>query len=256
MWWRVSSGQLPMHERLRPASNLDGVVGHQSMAADDEVESALALADAAFADDEDAKAEHVHQDAVDDAAGREIRVEDRRQPRHRFRSCGPGSEQSKTAGPAVVLLTTCSRHARGLPNRRVWLDHHGCGVRETTLDVCVQPHDEAGASSGWITPQASGQPGAGRPKHLRERATRPQEGQQSDGSIGSTSNGPPNQGDPLNGSDAARKPVGGKSGVVEHVKPDLVMQGCRHPTGTTLPKYVVPVDVSWTALGPLNPRGE
>ena len=65
MWWRVSSGQVPMTNDCGPAAQLDRVVGHQAMAADDEVERALALADAALADDEHAEAEDVHQDAVD-----------------------------------------------------------------------------------------------------------------------------------------------------------------------------------------------
>ena len=83
----------PEHERLRPAPDLDGIIGDESMAADDEIQRALALADAAFADDEYAQAKHVHQDAVDDAARREIGVEDRRQPRHRLWGCGPRSEE-------------------------------------------------------------------------------------------------------------------------------------------------------------------
>ena len=65
------------HERLRPAAQLNRVVGDQAMAADDEVERALALADAALADDQHAEPEDVHQDAVNDAARGQIGVEDR-----------------------------------------------------------------------------------------------------------------------------------------------------------------------------------
>ena len=76
MWCRVSSGHEPMHERLRPAAQLHGVVGDEPVAADDEVERAFALADAALPDHEHAEAEDVHQHAVDDAACRQVGVED------------------------------------------------------------------------------------------------------------------------------------------------------------------------------------
>ena len=63
----VMAGQLGTgadQDRLRAAPDLDGVVGDQTMAADDQVERALALADAALADDQDAEAEDVHQHGV------------------------------------------------------------------------------------------------------------------------------------------------------------------------------------------------
>ena len=47
-------------DRLGAAADFDRVVGDQTMAADDQVERALALADAALADDEHAQAEDVH----------------------------------------------------------------------------------------------------------------------------------------------------------------------------------------------------
>ena len=62
-------GAGPDQDRLAAAPDLDGVVGDQPVAAADEVERALALADAALADDQDAQAEDVHQHAVRDAAG-------------------------------------------------------------------------------------------------------------------------------------------------------------------------------------------
>ena len=83
----------PDQERLGAAPQLHRVVGHQPMAADDEVERTFALPDPAFTDDEDAEAEDVHQDAVNRAARREIRVEDRREPRHRFGCGGAGAEE-------------------------------------------------------------------------------------------------------------------------------------------------------------------
>ena len=64
----VMAGQLGTgaeHERLGAAAQLHRVVGDEPVAADDEVERALALADAALADDEHAQAEDVHQHAVD-----------------------------------------------------------------------------------------------------------------------------------------------------------------------------------------------
>ena len=54
---------MPIEDRLRAAPHLDGVVGDQAMAADDQVERALALADAALAGDQHAEAEDVHQHA-------------------------------------------------------------------------------------------------------------------------------------------------------------------------------------------------
>ena len=47
-------------DRFRSAPDLDGVVGDQAMAADDQIERALALADAALPDDQHAEAEDVH----------------------------------------------------------------------------------------------------------------------------------------------------------------------------------------------------
>ena len=53
-------------DRLGAPPHLDGVVGHQPVAADDEIERALALADAALAGDEHAEAEDVQQHRVQD----------------------------------------------------------------------------------------------------------------------------------------------------------------------------------------------
>ena len=66
MWCRVSSGQLPSTNDSRPAAQLHGVVGHEPVAPDDQVERAFALADPALPDDEDAEPEDVHEHAVDD----------------------------------------------------------------------------------------------------------------------------------------------------------------------------------------------
>ncbi len=60
----VSSGQVPIEVRLSPPPHFHRVVGDQPVAADDQVERALALADSAVADDQHAEAEDVHQHAV------------------------------------------------------------------------------------------------------------------------------------------------------------------------------------------------
>ena len=93
MWCRVSSGHVPIRNDSRPAAQLHGVVGDEPVAADDQVERALALADAALPDDQHAEPEDVHQHAVDDAARGQIRVEHRGEPRHRFRRGRAGAQQ-------------------------------------------------------------------------------------------------------------------------------------------------------------------
>ena len=70
MWWRVSSGQVPIRIVSGAAPDFDGVVGDQPVAADDQVERALALADAALAGDQDAEAEDVHQHGVHASSAR------------------------------------------------------------------------------------------------------------------------------------------------------------------------------------------
>ena len=61
--------------RLAAAPDLHRVVSHQPVAAHDEVERALALADAALADDQHAQPEDVHQHAVNHLAHGERVVE-------------------------------------------------------------------------------------------------------------------------------------------------------------------------------------
>jgi hypothetical protein len=76
-------------DRFRSAPHFDGIVRDEAMAADDQVERAFALADAALADDQHAEAEDVDQHAVNDFAVREAILEhrgqlaDRRRGRHR-----------------------------------------------------------------------------------------------------------------------------------------------------------------------------
>ena len=77
MWWRVSSGQVPIRMVSGAPPDFDGVVGHQPVAADDQVERAFALADAALAGDQHAEAEDVHQHGVDDGALGEPVLENR-----------------------------------------------------------------------------------------------------------------------------------------------------------------------------------
>ena len=51
--------------RFLPPPQLDGIIGHQAMATHDQVEGALALSDAAFACNQHAETEDVHQHGVD-----------------------------------------------------------------------------------------------------------------------------------------------------------------------------------------------
>ena len=68
-------------------AHFDGVVGHQPMAAHDQVQRAFALADAALADDQHAQPEHVHQHGMDHRAFGERVFQNRRELRdgHRRR---------------------------------------------------------------------------------------------------------------------------------------------------------------------------
>ena len=55
---------MPISVRFAPAPDFHRVVGDEPVPADDEVEPALALPDAALPDDEHAEPEHVHQHAM------------------------------------------------------------------------------------------------------------------------------------------------------------------------------------------------
>ena len=59
-----SSGQRPFERGLRDAVEVDRVVGHQAVAARDQLEAELALAEARLAGQQHAEAEDVHEDAV------------------------------------------------------------------------------------------------------------------------------------------------------------------------------------------------
>ena len=74
-------------------ADFDRVVGDQAVAADDQVERALALADAALAGDQHAEAEDVHQHGVDHRALGERVLENRRQLGDRGRRGDGGLEQ-------------------------------------------------------------------------------------------------------------------------------------------------------------------
>ena len=71
--------------RILPPAHFHRVVGHEPVAAVNEVERALALADAALAGDEHAEPEDVHQHGVDHRALGERVLEQRRQLRDRGR---------------------------------------------------------------------------------------------------------------------------------------------------------------------------
>jgi hypothetical protein len=61
---------------LAAPPDLHGVIGNEAVSADDEIEGALALADAALTDDQDAESENVHQHAMDHLANGQAVVED------------------------------------------------------------------------------------------------------------------------------------------------------------------------------------
>ena len=69
------------------------------MAANDQIERALALADAALARDEDAEAEDVHQHAVANLARRQAVFENRRSAGRWRRASASAVRSSGTPGP-------------------------------------------------------------------------------------------------------------------------------------------------------------
>ncbi len=93
MWCPRQLGAGSQDERLRAAAELDGVVGDQAMTTDHQIERTFALADPALPYHQDAEPQDVQQHAVDDAPGREVRIENGGQARHRLRRGGTGSEQ-------------------------------------------------------------------------------------------------------------------------------------------------------------------
>ena len=78
MWYRIISAARPTSEPFGILADLDDVVGDEPVAALDEVERALALADPRVADEEDAHAVDVHEDAVHGRRGRELVLENAR----------------------------------------------------------------------------------------------------------------------------------------------------------------------------------
>ena len=110
-------------DRRRAAPDLDGVVGDQPMSADDEVERALALADAALPHHEHAKAEDVEQHAVDHFADGEAILEqrgqlaDRRGRADRVVSSGtPARSASVTRSGGASRPPVISTHGTSVAN--------------------------------------------------------------------------------------------------------------------------------------------
>jgi hypothetical protein len=86
----------PSHqERVGPRPQLHGVVRDQPVSADDQIQRALALADAALADDQHAEPEDVHQHAMDDGTWGQVDVERVGQPVHQQRRRGAGFHDGK-----------------------------------------------------------------------------------------------------------------------------------------------------------------
>ena len=92
--------------RFLPPPDFDGVVGDQPMPADDEIERAFALADAALADQQHAEAEDVHEHGVHHRALGERVLEHRRQLRDRHRRRHGGFQQRQAGtfrfGPFAI----------------------------------------------------------------------------------------------------------------------------------------------------------
>ena len=110
-------------DRLRAAADLDGVVGHQPVPAHDQIERALALADAALPGDQDAKAEHVDEHGVDGGPLGQRVLEQRAQlrDRRRRRQCRPQERQ----GGALRLHDELARRRQASGD-----DHTGQVVAE------------------------------------------------------------------------------------------------------------------------------
>jgi hypothetical protein len=82
-------------ECFGPRAQFHRIVRHEAMAANNQIERALALADPAFTDDQHAQTEDVHDDAMDDGHRRKVDVERGRQSRHHQRCGGPGAHERK-----------------------------------------------------------------------------------------------------------------------------------------------------------------
>ena len=123
-------------DRFGPPADFDRVVRHEPVSANDQVERAFALADAALADDQDAEPEDVHQHRVHHRAlgqrvfedGRQLGDRGRRGHRTSAAPAGPSaSATSATSGGGVkppVISTqgkssVSARRERAEPGRRV-----------------------------------------------------------------------------------------------------------------------------------------
>ncbi len=108
----------PEQHRVGPPADLDRIVRDEPMAADDEVERALALADAALPHHQDAEAEDVEEHAMDHAPHRQVGLEAHSHPRDRDRRRQRRLEHGD-AGP-VRLVDQLGRRREGIGD-----DHAG-----------------------------------------------------------------------------------------------------------------------------------
>ena len=128
------------HRRLAAPAYFDRVVGDQAMAADDQIERALALADAAVSDDQDAQPENVHQHAVHHLANGERIVEERGDLGDRNRRCNSRAQHwhSVRVGCREQIgrspATAGDQHARNLV-REHRAEHGHAGVVIEALEV-------------------------------------------------------------------------------------------------------------------------
>ena len=164
----------PKTASARLALHVDDVVGHQAVAAHDQVEGDLALADARLAEQQDADAEDVEQHPVHRGLGGEDvlqvglhRVDEGRgevggaQQRHRRPPRRRRSSRPATSSPLVTTRQAMSsskkrgRHL-GLPLRREGAEVAHLGVAEDLDPLPVQVVGEAGQRQAGLLDAGGG----------------------------------------------------------------------------------------------------
>ena len=160
MWCLREFRRRPDDHVVATPPHLDGVVGHEPVAADDEVERTLALPDAALTGDEDAEAEDVQQHAVDQLAGRQPVLEHRDEPVDGHRR-GDGRAQDGHARAVTFGHEVRGRleAARDQHARNVVAQHAPEGVasrvrrqRLQEADLALAEHQDAPALQVGVEP--------------------------------------------------------------------------------------------------------
>ena len=127
-----SGGQRPSSVSDRDARDLDDVVGNEAVAAADELEAELALADAGVAGDQDAEAEHVHEDAVPRRHLRQAPGEIAAQLVDEQRGRERRGEERDSARFGDLCEPRVAGHAVGE-------EHRGGGALQPELDQALEP---------------------------------------------------------------------------------------------------------------------